>query len=58
MKLIQVLLSNGSSRMTTWIEDHPKLKKGCTLTLKEFPKVTWILLELYQKNEKALNKKR
>lgn len=34
-------------RLETWLEVDPRIKEGVTLTLKEFPGITWEVIEFF-----------
>ena len=51
-KVIQVLLKCENSQMTTWIDADPRVKIGCTLTLKECPKKVWTVRNIYSESDK------
>ena len=47
MKIIQVKLKSGRSRMTTWVEKRSDVKVGNKLELKEIPDKVWEIDSVY-----------
>jgi hypothetical protein len=47
----QVLISNGKTRQTVWIENDARLKPHCEITLKdsEDKEARWKVLKMYDK---------
>lgn len=47
----QVFISNGSARQIVWVEDDPRLKPLCQITLKdsEDKEARWTVVRMYDK---------
>ncbi len=46
----QILLERKGSKQVTWVDNHPKLKKGNSLSFKEASKEFWNILDVYEFN--------
>lgn len=52
MKIVQVDLyhqidSSHARKMTTWLDKVPGVEKGAEIKLKDIPKVTWTITQVY-----------
>lgn len=48
-KMRQVILYSEDTIQTVWVDDHPNLKKGCDITLKDdsTPTRSWKVVQIF-----------